>query len=203
MHNKQPPIAHRDIKVENILLQNKKFKLCDFGSASVATLCHQGMSDNAVDEIFESYEKYTTMMYRPPEMIDKYRRLNVSTKVDIWMIGCVAYTLCFAQHPFMESQKLAICQATYNFPQNPSIPASEKMKDLIRLCLIPDPEQRPNITKLLSILDNYLQLPQINLPDGALQVKQRQEQQIAQHQQFQNQLSAGISAASHSMGGSA
>ena len=25
------------------------------------------------------------MMYRPPEMIDKYRRFNVSTKVDIWV----------------------------------------------------------------------------------------------------------------------
>ena len=32
MHSKG--IAHRDIKVENILLQNKSFKLCDFGSAS-------------------------------------------------------------------------------------------------------------------------------------------------------------------------
>ena len=32
MHSKG--IAHRDIKIENILLNNKKFKLCDFGSAS-------------------------------------------------------------------------------------------------------------------------------------------------------------------------
>jgi len=88
--------------VENILLSNKKFKLCDFGSASTSTLQHTGQSDNAIEEIFEQYEKYTTMMYRPPEMIDKYKRFPVSTKVDIWMLGCVAFTLVYAQHPFSE-----------------------------------------------------------------------------------------------------
>lgn len=80
------------------------------------------MQEDRIDEIFESYEKYTTMMYRPPEMIDKYQRANVTTKADIWMIGCVAFTLCYAQHPFMESSKLAICTASYIFPQTPQVP---------------------------------------------------------------------------------
>jgi cyclin G-associated kinase len=38
MHSQSPPIAHRDIKIENVLICDKKFKLCDFGSASSDTL---------------------------------------------------------------------------------------------------------------------------------------------------------------------
>lgn len=39
-------------------------------------------------------------MYRPPEMIDLYLKYEVSEKVDIWMLGCVVYVMCFYVHPF-------------------------------------------------------------------------------------------------------
>lgn len=87
MHGHKPPIAHRDIKVENILMEDEHFKLADFGSCSTDTLDHANNNKNTISKKMELFEKYTTMMYRPPEMIDLYKKYPVDTKVDIWMLG--------------------------------------------------------------------------------------------------------------------
>lgn len=156
MHQNRPnPIAHRDIKIENVLLHNKKFKLCDFGSASTKTLdfTQQSMSSDYIESMYEEFEKYTTLMYRPPEMIDRYKKYSVTCQADIWVIyiiiitlqmfGCVVYTLCFFQHPFQDAQKLAIVNGHYFMPGDMRI--SDKLKDFIRLLLVPNPANRPNI----------------------------------------------------------
>ncbi len=160
MHNQQPPIAHRDIKIENVLLHEKVFKLCDFGSACTSSLKNDGQTD--VDLEFEEFEKYTTLMYRPPEMIDKYKKWDVTTKVDIWMLGCVAFTLVCGTHPFAEEQKLSIINAHYFFPADK--PLSQKLKDFRRWMLTPEPAQRPTILNELAVLDNWANVPKINLP---------------------------------------
>ena len=38
MHSLEKPIAHRDIKIENVLRFGKRLKLCDFGSCSTQIL---------------------------------------------------------------------------------------------------------------------------------------------------------------------
>jgi serine/threonine protein kinase len=127
-----------------------------------------------MDEKFEEYEKYTTLMYRSPEMVDQYKKWDVTTKVDIWMLGCVAFTLVCGQHPFQEEQKLSIINAQYQFPDKK--PLSEKCKDFIRWLLTPEPSYRPNIMHVLSVLDNW-QNAKINLPPCTQIIKQRQEHQ--------------------------
>jgi AP2-associated kinase len=50
-----------------------------------------------VNRAYESFEKNTTLMYRPPEMFDKYSKMDVDLKADIWMLGCILFTLCFGK----------------------------------------------------------------------------------------------------------
>ena len=68
MHEKG--IAHRDLQVENVLFQDGKYKICDFGSASTQTLDYTTSTKQEISKQMEQFEKFTTLMYRPPEMID-------------------------------------------------------------------------------------------------------------------------------------
>lgn len=100
MHMMNPPMAHRDIKIENVLFQNGVCKLCDFGSVSSQRLDFSQIQQRDFAQYEENFEKNTTLMYRPPEMADLFLRYEVNEKVDVWMLGCVLFTLCFFVHPF-------------------------------------------------------------------------------------------------------
>ena len=57
------------------------------------------------------------MMYRPPEMIDRYLGYRVDTQADVWMFGCVAFSLAFGFHPFQDAQKIAILNTQFFMPK--------------------------------------------------------------------------------------
>lgn len=100
-------------------------------------------------------------MYRPPEMADLYLKYIIDEKADVWMLGCVAFTMCFYTHPFLECSKLAISKAKYIFPDENKF--SEKMCDLIRLMLTPNPSYRPTIIDIVNILNNFYNYSEIPL----------------------------------------
>ena len=78
-------------------------------------------------------------MYRPPEMVDPYLQYKVSSKVDIWMLGCVIYTLCYFTHPFVDSNAIGISNGVVRYPTSCKYKVSDKMIDFIRLLLTPNP----------------------------------------------------------------
>lgn len=156
-----PPIAHRDIKVENVLLHQKQFKLCDFGSCTRKVIDLRQVPKDHYATLEEEFDRNTTLMYRPPEMCDLYQGNLINEKVDVWMLGCLLYVMCFYKHPFAEASKLSIVNAAYSFPEKSGY--TEKMNDLIRLLLTPNPVARPSIQEVISLLDNYDMFQEIQL----------------------------------------
>ncbi|XP_076999170.1 BMP-2-inducible protein kinase isoform X2 [Tamandua tetradactyla] len=140
LHQCKTPIIHRDLKVENILLNDGgSYVLCDFGSATNKFLNPQKDGVNVVEE---EIKKYTTLSYRAPEMINLYGGKPITTKADIWALGCLLYKLCFFNLPFGESQ-VAICDGSFTIPDNSRY--SHNIHCLIRFMLEPDPDYRPDI----------------------------------------------------------
>ncbi|XP_061528720.1 LOW QUALITY PROTEIN: BMP-2-inducible protein kinase [Phycodurus eques] len=140
LHQCKTPVIHRDLKVENILLNDQgSYVLCDFGSATHKVL--QPHKDG-VTAVEDEIKKYTTLSYRAPEMINLYAGKAITTKADIWALGCLLYKLCFFTLPFGESQ-VAICDGTFIVPDNSKF--SLKLHCLIRYMLEPDQEKRPDI----------------------------------------------------------
>ncbi|KAM8885328.1 AP2-associated protein kinase 1-like isoform 5-T5 [Spinachia spinachia] len=143
LHQGQTPIVHRDLKVENILLHDRgHYVLCDFGSA---TNCFQNPQTEGVAVVEEEIKKYTTLSYRAPEMVNLYAGMIITTKADIWAMGCLLYKLCYFTLPFGESQ-VAICDGSFTIPDNSRY--SHDMHCLIRYMLEADPEKRPDIYQI-------------------------------------------------------
>lgn len=63
--------------------------------------------------------RFTTPMYRAPEMVDTWSNFPVGLPVDVWALGCILYMLCYMKHPFEDSAKLRIINANYTLPPDP------------------------------------------------------------------------------------
>ena len=173
MHSKNPPIAHRDVKIENVLKFGNSFKLCDFGSASTDVMNPQNETKETKRDKFDIYERNTTFMYRPPEMVDEYGEFPVNEKVDIWALGCILYAILFKQQPFQDAQKLTIIKADYYIPKEAKN-YSNKIFDFIRLMLTPDPRIRPSAKDIVNYIDNWSKIKEFPLCERVQEIKKRQ-----------------------------
>ncbi|KAF5018080.1 hypothetical protein F66182_9955 [Fusarium sp. NRRL 66182] len=149
MHYLKPPLLHRDIKVENVLItarsSSKRFKLCDFGSAASPRAAPTTVTECRLMD--EDVQKHTTMQYRSPEMVDVYRKQPINEKSDIWALGVLLYKLCYYTTPFEDQGQLAILNASYRFPSHPVF--SDRLKKLIASMLRENLQDRPNIYQVL------------------------------------------------------
>ncbi|MBW0512151.1 hypothetical protein O181_051866 [Austropuccinia psidii MF-1] len=143
MHGQNPPLIHRDLKVENILVASSNlYKLCDFGSTTTP-LSRPPQTTSEIQALEADLNKHTTLQYRAPEMVDVWSRRGVSEKADIWALGVFLYKLCYYTTPFEEHGPLAIMNVRYQVPSYPVY--SNSIKYLIGTMLQEMAQSRPDI----------------------------------------------------------
>ncbi|EGV99374.1 Sperm motility kinase X [Cricetulus griseus] len=125
-------IAHRDNKLDNILLDDKGLiKLCDFGLATRVTP-GQGTKGFC-----------GTLDYCAPEMFSG-KEYNAKA-VDIWSMGVVLYTMVIASFPFKANtysdMKEEMLDPKYHLPYT----LSQNIANIIVQLFTVKPEQRPKI----------------------------------------------------------
>lgn len=164
MHSQSLPIAHRDLKAENLLLgPDGLWKLCDFGSTSTNHKRFEKPEEMGIEE--DNIRKHTTPAYRAPEMWDLLRRDLINEKVDIWALGCLLYRICYFKSAFDGESKLQILNGNYRIPDLPKY--SSPVTDLIRDMLQASPDDRPDITQVWFRVNEQLPVNlQKSLPDG-------------------------------------
>ncbi|CAA0808884.1 Protein kinase superfamily protein [Striga hermonthica] len=170
MHCQKPPIAHRDLKAENLLLgPDGLWKLCDFGSTSTNHKRFERPEEMGIEE--DNIRKHTTPAYRAPEMWDLFRRDLINEKVDIWALGCLLFRICYLKSAFDGESKLQILNGNYRIPDLPKY--NKLLTDLIRDMLQSSPEDRPDITQVWFRVNDLLpDGMQKSLPDSPPEMQQ-------------------------------
>lgn len=156
MHYMDPPIIHRDLKIENVLLTSRlEFKLCDFGSVSGVIR----PPSNAQELAYVQHDvmKNTTAQYRAPEMININSGFSIDEKSDIWALGVFLYKLCFYTTPFEKTGEQGILSGFFEFPSFPQY--TGRLKQLIQAMLSLNPTQRPDIYHVVKEVSHMLGKP--------------------------------------------
>ncbi|ODV61545.1 non-specific serine/threonine protein kinase [Ascoidea rubescens DSM 1968] len=128
--------AHRDLKLENILLDRKKnCKLTDFGFSRE---CH---SKSILETICG------TAVYMAPELLLKKKYSGF--QIDIWSLGIIFYTLLYGQYPFDEDDEVKTSFKIINGDPVFKNDIPDQAIDLLKKLLSKDPFKRPSIEDVL------------------------------------------------------
>jgi serine/threonine protein kinase len=133
-------ITHRDIKLENLLLDhNNNIKIIDFGFSTCIP------NDKKI-KIFCG-----TPSYMAPEIVLKTEYCG--PPADIWALGVLLFTILSGQFPYRgatdEELYDKICNANYNIPSSVQNTLSDEAKDLLTLLFSIKAESRPTAKELL------------------------------------------------------
>ncbi|XP_055873212.1 uncharacterized protein LOC106057925 [Biomphalaria glabrata] len=141
LHNLKDPIIHRDIKGENVLLEDEyHLRLTDFGVSKV------------ISDLTNARSDIGTFSYRAPETFDPYKSYDF--KADIWSVGCTVFEMASGTAPFESTFKNQVeAVAGIGEGLRPDIEFNKcscNLKKFWDKCFEKDPSQRPTADDLLA-----------------------------------------------------
>ncbi|XP_066255525.1 serine/threonine-protein kinase 16 [Euwallacea similis] len=159
MHDFSPePIAHRDLKTENICLtDNMDAILMDLGSSAPAKVQICGVQD--AQRMQDIAAERCSMTYRAPELFHVESYCIIDQRIDVWSLGCILYALMYFNSPFDavyergDSVNLAVISGNISFPEDS--PFTQGLHDLVLYILQVNPSERPFIDDVIGKIDEY------------------------------------------------
>ena len=143
----QNDIAHRDIKVENIVFDaNWDVFLTDFDYATKTNDDGFKMSreDNDNDDICG------TFLYNAPEIMKVSDEKYDLFKADVWSLGIILYTMVAGQFPYNVNEKMSIKEQIESGRVVMDSSFSPELSDLLSQILNIDPEKRLGVDKIIA-----------------------------------------------------
>ena len=138
MHNKG--YVHRDLKLENVMLQKPKQITKLSVSYYTIKLIDFGLTVNVKNAMHEYYT-IGTFPYIAPEIQKQKGGGFIS---DVWSLGILLYELIYGKVPFHSKQ---LFEQNVYFPNVPKI--SSSLKHLIQMMLLHDPNKRICVNGIL------------------------------------------------------
>ncbi|GBC10195.1 hypothetical protein RclHR1_09420003 [Rhizophagus clarus] len=154
-------IIHRDLNSKNILVNNEKLLIADFGiSKKLAEVTSNSMG-NALG----------MAEYIDPQCF-KQDRYKKDKKSDIYSLGVLLWEISSGHPPFLDNPRNVLCfQINYNNLREEPIEGTPlKYQKLYQECWNSEPNSRPDIEEVYEILSQLktdsvdLQSPHLNIP---------------------------------------